>query len=75
MYHLIEFSSEVHADLETSPKEPLRKVRIRSGTRVRAQIKPYVIEGDKGPVEVADLYFAGGTTTRRVPFACFSLVD
>ena len=75
MYHKIQFSTEVHADLETSPKAPLRKVRIRSGTRLRAQIRPYVVEGAQGPVEVADLFFAGGTATRKVPFACFSLID
>ena len=75
MYHTIEFSTEVYADLETSPKHPLRRVCIRPGPRVKAEIKPYVIEGKKGPVEVADLFFAGGTATRRVPFKCFSLVD
>ncbi len=75
MFHTIVFSTDVRADLESSPKEPLRKVRIRSGTRLKAQIKPYVVEGKEGPIEVADLFFAGGATTRKVPFECFSLVD
>jgi hypothetical protein len=75
MVHIIEFSTDVHADLEVSPKEPLRKVRIPFGTRLKAEIKPYVVEGDEGPVEVADLFFAGGMATRKVPFECFSLVD
>jgi hypothetical protein len=47
---------------------------IRRGTRRRAQIKPYVMETEDGPVEVADLFFADGTTTRRVRFESFSFV-
>jgi hypothetical protein len=39
------------------------------------QIKPYVIETEDGLIEVADLYFADGTTTRRVPFEAFTFVD
>jgi hypothetical protein len=75
MYHTVEFAADLFADLETSPKEPLKRVRIRKGTRLKAQIKPYVVEGANGPVEVADLFFANGTATRRVPFEDFSLVD
>jgi hypothetical protein len=75
MFHTIEFSTEVHADLETSPKHPLRRVSIPAGTRVKAEIRPYVVEGRKGPVEVADLFFADGTATRKVPFKCFALLD
>lgn len=75
MFHTIEFSVEVHADVETSPKHPLRRVCIHPGTRLKAEIRPYVVEGKKGPVEVADLFFAGGTVTRKVPFKCFSLID
>jgi len=75
MYHTIEFASELVVDLEVSPKQPLERMRIHTGTRVRAQIKPYVIETDDGPVEVADLFFETGTTTRAVPFALFVFVD
>jgi hypothetical protein len=32
------------------------------------------VEGGDGPVEVADLFFADGTATRRVPFASSSFV-
>jgi hypothetical protein len=75
MYHAIEFSKQFTVDLEISPRDRLERLLIRKGSRLQAQIKPYVIEGDDGPVEVADLYFMDGTTIRTVPFAFFSLVD
>ena len=75
MYHTIEFATEIIANLETSPKHPLQCVRIPKGTRLKAQIKPYVVEGKKSPVEVADLFFADGTATRRIPFKYLSLID
>lgn len=75
MYHTVEFTADWLADLEVSPKHPLEQVRIRKGTTVRAQLKPYVLETDDGLVEVADLFFENGTTTRRVPFSSFQFVD
>jgi hypothetical protein len=75
MYHTIEFASEFLADLETSPQHRLERVRIRKGTRLKAQIRPYVVEGKKVPIEVADLFFEDGTATRGVPFKFLSLVD
>lgn len=75
MYHTIEFVKEVLVDLETSPKHWLEQMLIRCGTRLQAQIKPYVVEAENGLVEVADLFFADGTTTRRVPFELFSFVE
>ena len=75
MYHTIEFGTEILADLERSSKHPLERIRIRKSTRLKAQIKPYVAEGKKGPVEVADLFFEDGSVTRMVPFRFFSLVD
>ena len=75
MYYTIEFVQQVLVDLETSPKHWLEQMLIRRGTRLRAQIKPYVVEAENGLVEVADLFFADGTTTRRVPFELFSFVE
>jgi len=75
MYHTIEFTGALILDLEVAPKQPLERVLIRYGTRLQAQVKPYVVEGVDGPVEVADLFFADGTTTRMVPFESFSFVD
>jgi len=75
MYHTIIFAAARLVDLEVSPKQPLERVLLQAKTRVRVQIKPYVVESDNGPVEVADLFFEDGTATRLVPFACFSFVD
>jgi hypothetical protein len=75
MYHAITFAEERLVDLEVSCKQPLDQVLIRAETRLRAQIKPYVVETENGPVEVADLFFEDGTATRTVPFAWFSFVD
>jgi len=69
MYHTIAFAVEFMADLEISPKHRLERLLIHKGTRVRAQLKPYVVESEYGPVEVADLFFEHGTATRMVPFA------
>ena len=75
MYHTIEFAEDFTVDLEISPRRWLERMRIRRGTRLRAQIKPYVVETQEGAVEVADLFFEEGTTTRMVPFESFSFVD
>ena len=75
MYHAIEFRVEFTVDVEVSPKDPLERMTIRRGTRIRTQIKPYVAETLDGPNEVADLFFENGTATRRVPFAYFSFVE
>lgn len=75
MYHTIEFHEGRTVDLEVSPKQPLERLRIRRGSRVTAQLKPYVIETADGPTEVADLFFSDGTATRSVPFRLFSFVD
>jgi hypothetical protein len=75
MYHTITFVTDRWVDLEQSPSQPLERVLLRAGTRVAAQIKPYVVEDVLGPVEVADLFFEDGTAIRRIPFASFSFVD
>lgn len=75
MYHTIKFTADLTADLEISPKQPLERLRIRKGDRLQAQIKPSVVETEDGPVEVADLFFTDGMTTRMVPFKSFSFVD
>lgn len=75
MYHLIKFAADLTVDLEISPRHPLERLRLRKGTQLRVQIKPYVLETETGPVEVADLFFADGTATRQVRFDCFSFVE
>jgi hypothetical protein len=75
MYHTIQFAIDLTIDLEVSPKQPLERVCLRKGTPMRAQIKPYVVEAEDGPVEVADLFFEDGTATRQVRFECFAFAD
>jgi hypothetical protein len=75
MYHTLEFAVEFTADLEISPKHHLERLLIEQGTRVRAQIRPYVVETEDGLVEVADLFFEDGTATRQVPFEYFTFME
>lgn len=75
MYHNLVFFKDLTVDLEISPKQPLERVLIQKGTRLRAQIKPHVLETDSGPVEVADLFFEDGSATRTVPFEFFAFED
>jgi hypothetical protein len=75
MYHTIEFVEELTVDLEISPKHWLERLLINRGSHMRVQLKPYVVETKDGLVEVADLFFADGTTARGVPFKSFSFVD
>ena len=75
MYHTIAFAVEMTVDLEVSPELCLERLRLSRGERLRAQVKPYVVEAEDGPVEVADLFFEDGAVARTVHFACFSFVD
>jgi hypothetical protein len=75
MFHTIEFAGELIVDLEVSRKQPLERLVIRRGARLRAQLRPSIVVTDAGPVEAADLFFEDGTATRMIPFACFSFVD
>ena len=75
MYHTIEFAIEFMVDLEVAPNQPLERMLIRRGTRARTQLKPYVLEAEDGPVEVADLFLEDGTSIRGVRFEWFSFVD
>ena len=34
-----------------------------------------MLDTNDGPVEVADLFFEDGTTTRKVPFTYFAFVE
>jgi hypothetical protein len=74
MYHTIEFNGALTVGLEVSPTQPLERLRLHKGDRLRVQIKPYVMETEEGPVEMADLFLADGTTTRRVRFGSFDFV-
>jgi hypothetical protein len=75
MYHTLAFVRDLTVDLIISPKKPLERLLIRKGSRLVAQVRPYVVESEGGPVETADLFFADGTATRGVPFECFGFAD
>ncbi len=75
MFHTIEFTLRTRADLGVPGQPRLEKVVIQKGTRMRAQIKPYVIESAHGPCEVADLFLEDGSTARVVSFAAFRFHD
>ena len=71
MYHSIKFIVKRRVDLEVSSKQALERMLIEPETRLRAQLKAYVLETKRGPIEVADLFLEDGTAIRAVPFACF----
>lgn len=75
MYHSIEFTVRVCAALAVPGQCRLEKITLRKGTRLRAEIKPYVKESEDGPVEVADLFLEDGTAAHRVSFASFRFVE
>jgi hypothetical protein len=75
MYHTIEFLRDFAIDLEISPRHRLGRMQVHKGTRLQAETKPYVIQTERGPTEVADLFLADGPTVRRVPFHSFKFVD
>ena len=75
MYHAIKFTSQCVADLEVSRRQPLERVLIPAGMQLRAQLKPYVIESDYGPIEMADLFLEDDTAVRMIPFACFAFEE
>jgi hypothetical protein len=75
MYHAIEFRLRGLAELETPGRPQLAQLVIKQGTRLHAEIKPYVVETKRGPVEVADLFLEDGSVARAVRYATFSFVD
>ena len=55
MYHTIEFNVTGMIDLEVSARQPLERLCVERGTRLRVQLRPYIIEAADGPADVADL--------------------
>ena len=75
MFHTIEFNVTGMIDIEVGRKQPLERLCVERGTRLRVEVRPYVIEAADGPSEVADLYLDNGSVTRAVPFAFFAFAD
>jgi hypothetical protein len=75
MHHTIEFRVDFTTGLEIGSRDHLERVRIRTGMRVQAQVRPYVVETGCGPIEAADLHFEDGIVARGVRFGQFRFVD
>jgi hypothetical protein len=75
MYHSIEIARELLAELEIPGEGRIPRVLIDKGTRLKARVRPYVVESTLGPIEVADLLLEDGTTARTVAFASFRFLD
>jgi hypothetical protein len=75
MFHTIEFTLRIRADLAVPGQRRLERIVLQKGTRLRAAVKPYVTESDAGPIEVADLFLEDGSAAQRVNFASFRFVD
>ena len=75
MYHTIRFAAEFVALPEVPPRHRRQRSLLRKGDRLKAQVRPYVVETKRGPTEVADLLFEDGTAASRVPYRCFAFVD
>jgi hypothetical protein len=75
MYHNIEFRLRGLAELETRGKSQMERLVIKQGTRLSAEIRPYVVETERGPIEVADFFLEDGSIAWAVRFATFRFVD
>ena len=75
MFHTIEFAVEVKIGVEAKRNRPLEPTVVERGARVRADVRPYVIEAEGGLYEVADLVFENGMIARQIPFAYFAFAD
>jgi hypothetical protein len=75
LFHTIQFAAEFVALPEIVPRQDRRRALIRKGDRLKAEVRPYVVETQRGPAEVADLFFEDGSVARRVPYRYFSFVD
>jgi hypothetical protein len=75
MYHSIEFERNLLAELDIPGEGRIPRVQIEKGSRLKAEIRPYVVESTKGPIEVADLLLEDDTVARTVAFASFHFLD
>jgi hypothetical protein len=75
MVHAIEFRWVILGEVERPEYAYPQQVVIKEGTRLQAQIKPYVAQSPDGPVEVADLHLDDGSVVRAVRFAAFRFLD
>ena len=75
MNHRIEFRLPRVFNVEVPGKARMVRIIIKKGLRLRVHLKPYVLESDEGPLEVADLFLRDGSIARAVRFAAFQFLD
>ena len=75
MFHTIQFRLRGIAELENPGRSHVAQLAIKPGTQLSAQIRPYVVETGRGPVEVADLFLEDGSIARAVRMATFRFID
>ncbi len=75
MAHIIEFCKGFTADVQVLSKKRMERIRIRNGMQACVEVRPYVLETQKGPVEAADLYFKEGCVIHNVLYEDFRFVD
>lgn len=75
MTHQLKFRGDYRLDLQVPGKSRLEQVAVQQGDVIEAQVRPYVQEGDNGPVEVADLQLDGDGALIGVPMGCFRFFE
>jgi hypothetical protein len=75
MYHTLEFQRDLAVDLVLSPRQPLERLHLKKGSRMVAQLRPYVMEWAGGLTEMADLFFADGSSASGIPYEYFRFAD
>ena len=68
MAHLIEFTEDWFAEVQTSPGR-LRQVEFQRGTKCVAEVSP---DGERASGESANLKLHDGTVAIHIPFTRFS---
>jgi len=74
MFHTFRFRVRYVSDLQRRGKPRLEQVQLEAGCVIHAQIRPWVKETTRGPVEVADLD-CDGDVLLGVPFAAFQFSE
>jgi hypothetical protein len=75
VYHTLTFSDDLRIHSPDGTGHGQQRRLIPKGTPLQARTRPYVVEGEDGPVEVADLFLPDGTALHMLPFECFSFVE
>jgi hypothetical protein len=71
MYHRLQFLVTYRVDLQIPGKARLEQLVVEEGECIEARVRPHVIEGADGPIEVADLALPGDGTLMDVPMGFF----